>query len=63
LILLCCCYIGNPSHFLVSFFPLEVRPLKLHIVGDMDLSHSMGIDFGCVVYESEYDNNTDGWYD
>jgi hypothetical protein len=31
--------------------------LKLHIVGDVDLSHSLGIDFGCAGYESEYDNN------
>jgi hypothetical protein len=37
--------------------------LKLHIVGDVDISHSLGIDFGCVGYESEYDNNADGWYD
>jgi hypothetical protein len=29
----------------------------------MDLSHSLGIDFGCAGYETEYDNNTDGWYD
>jgi hypothetical protein len=37
--------------------------LKLHTVGDVDLSHSLGIDFGCAWYESEYDNNADGWYD
>jgi hypothetical protein len=37
--------------------------LKLHIVGDVDLSHSLGIDFGCAWYETEYDNNADGWYD
>jgi hypothetical protein len=37
--------------------------LKLHIVGDVDLSHSLRIDFGCVGYETEYDNNADGWYD
>jgi hypothetical protein len=29
--------------------------LKLHTVGDVDLSHSLGIDFGCAWYESEYD--------
>jgi hypothetical protein len=29
----------------------------------VDLSHSLGIDFGCAGYESDYDNNTDGWYD
>jgi hypothetical protein len=29
----------------------------------MDLSHSLEIDFGCAGYESEYDNNADGWYD
>jgi hypothetical protein len=28
LFLLCCCCIGNQSHFLVSFLPLDVRPLK-----------------------------------
>ncbi len=28
--------------------------LKLHTVGDVDLSHSLGIDFGCAGYESEY---------
>jgi hypothetical protein len=28
LILLYCCCIGNPSRFLVSFFPLYVKPLK-----------------------------------
>jgi hypothetical protein len=22
----------------------------------------LGIDFGCAGYESEYDNNADGWY-
>jgi hypothetical protein len=37
--------------------------LKLHIVGDVDLSHSLGIDFGCAGYEAEFDNNADGWYD
>jgi hypothetical protein len=29
----------------------------------MDLSHSLGIDFGCAGYESEYVNNANGWYD
>jgi hypothetical protein len=43
--------------------PLDVRPLKLHTVGDVDLSHSLGIDFGCAAYETEYDINADGWYD
>jgi hypothetical protein len=37
--------------------------LKLHTVGDVDLSHSLGIEFGCAGYETEYDNNADGWYD
>jgi hypothetical protein len=37
--------------------------LKLHTVGDVDQSHSLGIDFGRVGYETEYDNNADGWYD
>jgi hypothetical protein len=37
--------------------------LKLHTVGDVDLSHSLGIDFGYVGYESEIDCNADGWYD
>jgi hypothetical protein len=63
LILLYCCCIGNPSYFLVSFPPLEVGHLKLHTVSDVDLSHSLGIYFGCAGYESEYDNNADGWYD
>jgi hypothetical protein len=36
---------------------------KQHTVGDVDLSHSLGIDFQCAGYETEYDNNTDGWYD
>jgi hypothetical protein len=31
--------------------------LKLHTVGDMDLSYSLGIGFGCAGYETEYDNN------
>jgi hypothetical protein len=61
--LCCCCSIGNQSRLLVSFSPLEVGQLKLHTVGDVDLSHSLGIDFGCAWYESEYDNNADGWYD
>jgi hypothetical protein len=26
-------------------YPLELGHLKLHIVGDVDLSHSLGIDF------------------
>jgi hypothetical protein len=34
--------------------------LKLHTVGDVDLFHSFGIDFGCAGYEIEYDNNADG---
>jgi hypothetical protein len=63
LILLCCCSIGNPSRFLFSFLPSDViGHLKLHAVGDVDLCHSLGIDFGWG-YETEYDNNTDGWYD
>jgi hypothetical protein len=37
--------------------------LKLHTVGDVDLSHSLGIDFECAGYESEFDCNADGWYD
>jgi hypothetical protein len=37
--------------------------LKLHTIGDVDLFHSLGIDFGCAGYELEYDNNADGWYD
>jgi hypothetical protein len=40
-----------------------VGHFKLHTVGDVDLSHSLGIDFGCVGSESEYNNNADGWYD
>jgi hypothetical protein len=36
--------------------------LKLHTVGDVDLSHSLGIEFGCAGYETEYDNNANGWY-
>jgi hypothetical protein len=28
----------------------------------MDLFHSLGIDSWCAGYESEYDNNADGWY-
>jgi hypothetical protein len=64
LILLCCCCIGNQSHFLVSFSPFRSRPLKAaYTVSDVDLSHSLGIDFVCAGYESEYDNNADGWYD
>jgi hypothetical protein len=37
--------------------------LKFHTVGDVDLSHSLVVDFGCAGYEPEYDNNVDGWYD
>jgi hypothetical protein len=37
--------------------------LKLHTVGDVDLPHSLGIDFGCAGYEFEFDRNADGWYD
>jgi hypothetical protein len=29
----------------------------------VDLSHSLGIDFGCAGYEIEFDYNADGWYD
>jgi hypothetical protein len=36
--------------------------LKLHTVGDVDLSHSLGIDFGCAGYGTEFDINADGWY-
>jgi hypothetical protein len=28
LLVLCCCCLGNQSRFLVSFSPLDVRPLK-----------------------------------
>jgi hypothetical protein len=35
----------------------------VHIVGDVYLSHSLGIAFGCAGYESDFDNNADGWYD
>jgi hypothetical protein len=35
----------------------------MHTVGDVDLSHLLGIDFGCACYEFEYDNNADGRYD
>jgi hypothetical protein len=45
------------------FLPLEVGLLKLHTVGEVDLSHSLGIDFGCAGYETEFDCNADGWYD
>jgi hypothetical protein len=40
-----------------------IGQLKLHTVGDVDLSHSLGIDFGCAGYETEFDINADGWYD
>jgi hypothetical protein len=33
--------------------------LKLHTVGDVDLSHSLGIDFGCAGYKFEFDCNAD----
>jgi hypothetical protein len=42
---------------------LMLGHLELHIVGGVDLSHSLVIDFGCAGYESDYDNNADGWYD
>jgi hypothetical protein len=49
---------------LSTFFSLQILGhLKLHAVGDVDLSHSLGIDFGCAGYESEFDCNADGWYD
>jgi hypothetical protein len=48
---------------LSTFFSLlMLGHLKLHTVGDVDLSHSLGIDFGCAGYESEFDCNADGWY-
>jgi hypothetical protein len=34
----------------------------MHTFGDVDLSQSLGIDFGCAGYESEYNNKADGWY-
>jgi lipocalin len=37
--------------------------LKLHTVGDVDLSHYLGIDFECARCEYDFDNNADGWYD
>jgi hypothetical protein len=42
-------------------YPLDLGHLKLHIVGDVDLSLTLGIDFRCAGYESDYDNNADGW--
>jgi hypothetical protein len=54
----------NPEPLPCLFsYPLYLGHLKLHTVADVDLSHSLGIDFGCAGYESDYDNNTDGWYD
>jgi hypothetical protein len=62
-LLLCCCRTGKHSRFLVSFPPLwMIGHLKLHTVGDVDLSHFLGIDFGCAGYETEFDINADGWY-
>jgi hypothetical protein len=59
-----CCCIGNLSFYLVSLLTLEkIGHLKLHTIGDVNLSHSLGIDFGCAGYESDFDNNTNGWYD
>jgi hypothetical protein len=43
----------NIGTSLSLFLSLDVRPLKLHTVGDVDLSHSLGIDFGCAGYETE----------
>jgi hypothetical protein len=54
----------NLSFYLVSLLTLEkIGHLKLHTVGDVNLSHSLGIDFGCAGYESDFDNNIDRWYD
>jgi hypothetical protein len=52
----------EPLHCRFSY-PLELGHLKVHTIGDVDLYHSLGIDFGCAGYESDYDNYTDGWYD
>jgi hypothetical protein len=42
--MLCCCCIGNLSFYLDTFLtPLEIGHLKLHTVGDVNLSHSLGI--------------------
>ena len=33
------------------------------MVGDVDLSRSLGIAPELAGYESDFDNNADGWYD
>jgi hypothetical protein len=60
----CCCCTGNLSFYLTSFLTLlKIGHLKLHTVGDVNLSHSLGIDFECAGCEFDFDNNIDGWYD
>jgi hypothetical protein len=54
----------KPEPLPCLFFSLQkLGHLKMHTVGDVNLSHSLGIDFACAGYESVYDNNGDGWYD
>jgi hypothetical protein len=44
LFMLCYCYIGKPEPLPCHFsYPLELVQLKLHTVGDMDISHSLGV--------------------
>jgi hypothetical protein len=64
-----CCYFvvaakETRASTLSIFLPFrKLGHLKLHTVGDENLSHSLGIDFGCAGHESDYDNNADRWYD
>jgi hypothetical protein len=52
----------EPLSSLFLPFRVELGHLKLHTVGDVDLSLSLGINFGCAGYESDNNNNADGWY-
>jgi hypothetical protein len=53
----------KPEPLPYYFLTFRDRSLKAIYVGDVNLSHSLGIVFGCAGYESNYNNNADGWYD
>jgi hypothetical protein len=59
-----CCCIGNPS-LSICYTPHYHRivHLKLHTVGDVNLSHCSGIAFEFAGSESIHEFNFDGWYD
>ena len=63
LLYFCCCCIGNPATTLRYSFPLRNRLLKACIRLVTWTFPILGDSPELAGYESDFDNNTDGWYD